>query len=107
MFGGLIGATLGLLLAPQSGEKTRTSLQHKSHELRDKVTRTAQDAQTRVETFAEETLAKAEALQQRGLDFVNENKERIENMAEAVKTAAQDTWAESGAKTRTESGSPY
>jgi gas vesicle protein len=26
MFGGLIGATLGLLLAPQSGDKTRTSL---------------------------------------------------------------------------------
>jgi gas vesicle protein len=36
LIGGLIGATTALLMAPQSGEKTRTMLRDKGTQLRDK-----------------------------------------------------------------------
>jgi gas vesicle protein len=50
--GGLTGAVVALLFAPQSGEETRTVIKEKSFELRDKASQTAEDALARAEAAA-------------------------------------------------------
>jgi gas vesicle protein len=42
--GGLTGAVVALLFAPQSGEETRTVIKEKGIELRDKASQTAEEA---------------------------------------------------------------
>jgi gas vesicle protein len=44
LIGGLAGATAMLLLAPQSGKRTRAKLQRQSHELREQAADTVEDA---------------------------------------------------------------
>ena len=51
--GGIIGAATTLLLAPQSGEETRTYIKDKSIELKDKAAVTYEDYYARVGEFAE------------------------------------------------------
>jgi gas vesicle protein len=55
VIGGLIGAGVALLLAPQSGEETRAMIGEKGIELRDMAYETAQDVQTRAGEFASQT----------------------------------------------------
>lgn len=98
LLGGLVGAATGLLLAPRSGVKTRLLLQDQGLALRDQVTHTVTDARARAEALVEETAAKAEALQQRGREFIAAEKNRIEKTAEAAIQAAQTTWANAAEK---------
>ena len=44
VIGGLVGAAVALLLAPQSGEETRTLIRDRSIEIRDQVEQTAAEA---------------------------------------------------------------
>ncbi len=46
LIGGLAGAGTMLLLAPQSGKRTRAQIRHKGLELRDQATDTIQEAMT-------------------------------------------------------------
>ena len=55
VIGGLIGAGVALLMAPQSGEETRALIADKSIELRDRATETAGDVQTRASDYAQQT----------------------------------------------------
>ena len=50
LLGGLIGAGTALLFAPQSGKKTRTEIQNKTIELRDRTTDTVKDAVSQVKS---------------------------------------------------------
>jgi gas vesicle protein len=50
--GGLTGAVVALLFAPQSGEETRTVIKEKGFELREKATQTAEEALARAEAAA-------------------------------------------------------
>lgn len=70
IIGGLIGAGAALLLAPQSGEETRTLIRDKSIELKDKAVATAEDVRVRAEQLAQETKEKA-------TDFVEDQKMRL------------------------------
>ena len=54
--GGLIGAAVALLLAPQSGEETRILIRDKSIELKDKASETADDYYSRAGEYASSTL---------------------------------------------------
>jgi gas vesicle protein len=45
--GGLTGAVVALLFAPQSGEETRTVIKEKSIELRDKASQTSEETLAR------------------------------------------------------------
>lgn len=63
--GGIIGAATMLLLAPQSGEETRTYIKDKSIELKDKASVTYDDYYTRVGELAEETKIKVSDLGQK------------------------------------------
>ena len=55
VIGGLIGAGVALLMAPQSGEETRALIADKSIELRDRAAETAQDVQMRASDYAQQT----------------------------------------------------
>jgi gas vesicle protein len=109
--GGLVGAVVALLFAPQSGEETRTMIREKSIELKDKAVETAEEARLRAERSLEEARARAEAayeevrrraeelsritkeraveLQKRGQVVLEEQKARIEGAIDAGKKAAQ------------------
>ncbi len=60
--GGLTGAVASLLMAPQSGESTRTLLKEKAIELGDQVNVSVDDARARAETITAEARTKAEAI---------------------------------------------
>jgi gas vesicle protein len=55
VIGGLIGAGVALLMAPQSGEETRALIGEKSIELRDRAYDTAEGVQTRAGELASQT----------------------------------------------------
>jgi gas vesicle protein len=60
--GGLTGAVVALLFAPQSGEETRALIKDKSIELRDRATASAEDVIARAEAAAAEARTRAEEL---------------------------------------------
>ncbi len=76
--GGLTGAVVALLFAPQSGEETRALIKDKSIELRDKAQMSAEEAYARAEELAAEARARAEQL-------ASEVKERGKSAIEAVR----------------------
>lgn len=60
--GGLTGAVVALLFAPQSGEETRALIKDKSIELRDKVEVSAEEAYARAEQLAADARLRADEL---------------------------------------------
>ena len=115
--GGLVGAATALLLAPQSGEETRTIIREKSIELKDKAVETAEEARERAEKAMEDARASAEAayaeartradelakltkdraveLQKRGQVVLEDQKTRLEEAIEAGKKVTQRKKSES------------
>jgi len=74
LLGGLAGAVVMLLVAPQSGTKTRANIQKKSIELRDQTAETVQEAMTQARTKARQLTTdvqdKVEELKQRGQEVL-------------------------------------
>jgi gas vesicle protein len=127
--GGLVGASVALLLAPQSGEETRTLIREKSIELKDKAVETAEEARARAEKAMEDARTRAESayaeararaeelstltkeraveLQKRGQVVLEEQKSRIGSAIEAGKKVAsrkkQETSESKGEETPGES----
>jgi gas vesicle protein len=62
IIGGLAGAVVALLFAPQSGEETRALIKDKSIELRDRASQTAEEALARAEQVAADARTRAEEL---------------------------------------------
>ena len=95
--GGLTGAVVSLLFAPQSGEETRALIRDKSIELRDMASQTAEEALARAEAAAAEARARAEELAKiartRAEELAQEVRSRGEGALEAVRrpTAAKKT----------------
>jgi len=58
--GGLVGAAVALLYAPQSGEETRAYIKDKSIELKDKAAETVEDARIRTEQALEDARVRAD-----------------------------------------------
>ena len=110
VIGGLVGAATALLLAPQSGEETRTLIRDKSIELKDKASETATEARTRAEAGLADAQARAEAalaeaqaryeelaqqakekteeLKQRGQVVLDEQKAKVEERISSMKKPA-------------------
>jgi len=59
--GGLAGAAMALLYAPQSGEETRAYIKDKSIELKDKASETVEEARVRTEQALEDARVRADA----------------------------------------------
>ena len=98
LIGGLAGAGTMLLLAPQSGKRTRAQIRHKSLELRDQATDTIEEAMTearatgqhltaRVHKQADKIQQQADKLQQRGQEVIDAQKERWSPVVEAGQKA--------------------
>ncbi len=87
--GGLSGAIVALLFAPQSGEETRALIKDKSIELRDRAQVTAEEALARAEQVAAEARTRADELAKearaRAEDLANEVRERGKSAVEAVR----------------------
>ncbi len=80
LFGGIIGAGIALLMAPQSGDETREQLKTRSIELKGRAEELASVAQDRV----------AE-VQTRGKVVLSEGKEKLQAVVEEGKAAAAKT----------------
>jgi gas vesicle protein len=59
--GGLVGAAVALLMAPQSGEETRTMIHDRGIELRDRAVVYGQDVQARAEAALEDARLRYDA----------------------------------------------
>ncbi|MEW5939234.1 MAG: YtxH domain-containing protein [Chloroflexota bacterium] len=88
--GGLTGAVVSLLFAPQSGEETRALIKDKSIELRDKATATAEQAVARAEAAAAAARARADELakqlRERGTAVYEDAKARGKSALDAVRS---------------------
>jgi len=115
LIGGLAGAAAALLLAPQTGEETRTYIRNKSIELKDKAVMTADEAReyaekamgearSRAEVAIDETRAWADELskmtqdlatdiQKRGSVILEEQKTKFEGIKSKVKGAGSESGA--------------
>lgn len=99
--GGLTGAIASLLLAPQSGEETRTYLKEKAIELGDRATETAEQTYAEAEAAANEAIARAQELlktaqaraaelSRQGQVVLEEQKARIGKRGAAAPKPAED-----------------
>ncbi len=90
--GGLTGAVVSLLFAPQSGEETRALIRDKSIELRDRAADTAEEALARAEAAAAEARTRAEELAKvaraRAEEVAKEMRTRGESVLDAVRRPA-------------------
>ena len=75
--GTLAGVVATLLLAPQSGEETRTQIREKSVELKDKAETTYADLQERLDSTASELRAEMEKLSARVEEALPERPEAV------------------------------
>lgn len=90
--GGLSGAVVALLFAPQSGEETRALIKDKSIELRDRAQQSAEEALARAEATAAEARARADELarqlKERGQEVYEDVRERGKTAVESVRSKA-------------------
>lgn len=74
VMGSIIGAGVALLMAPQSGDKTRALIKDKSNELRDKALETAENTRDRagktLGDISQTTRERANELMKRGQNLV-------------------------------------
>jgi gas vesicle protein len=95
VIGGLAGAVTMLLLAPQSGKDTRTQIQKKSLELRDRTAEMVQDTMAQVRSSVNKiTLDGRERfkeLKQHGQELAVEQLDHVSEAAQAGKKAIQSS----------------
>jgi gas vesicle protein len=76
IIGGLVGAAVALLTAPQSGEETRKYISDKSIELKNTAVEKAELARTKAEAAATEAQHYAEDIKKRSQDLYTEKIQR-------------------------------
>jgi gas vesicle protein len=95
VIGGLAGAVTMLLFAPQSGKETRTQIQEKGVELRDRTSQMVEETMDQVRLNARKITVdgreKLKELKQQGREIAVEQLNRVAEAAEAGKKAVQNS----------------
>lgn len=94
--GGLTGAVVSLLFAPQSGEETRALIRDKSIELRDRASGTAEEALARAEAAANEARLRAEELGRQARSRADELAREVRSRGEGAIDAVRKTTSKKG-----------
>lgn len=93
LVGGMAGAVAMLLMAPQSGEKTRKQIEQKSIELRDRATELVDDTLSQVRAKANNLMTSGrknfKELKHQGQELAVEQLEHVSDAAKAGKKAIQ------------------
>ena len=93
LIGGLIGSVAMLLLAPQSGKKTRAQILQEGIGLRDQVSENMEDVVLPTRSKARRVMAdvrkQAQELEQRGEDIIEEQEEIVSDVVRAEKKAVR------------------
>jgi gas vesicle protein len=91
--GGLVGAAVALLLAPQSGEETRTLIRDKSIEIKDRAVEYGQDARMRASKAMDDARMRAddaiEQLRMRGEEYVRIAREKATSIQKTYMPGAE------------------
>lgn len=76
--GGLIGAGLALLMAPQSGQETRNQIKNRTEEMRGKAVETAEQtrhkAEKAINEIADQTKQKVDDVRKRGQETADKTR---------------------------------
>ncbi len=93
VIGGLVGAAVALIMAPQSGEETRTLIHDRSIELKDKAAERAEAARIKAEAAAAEARARADELakltQEKANELMKKGQEVYQTQKSRIETAVQ------------------
>jgi gas vesicle protein len=94
LVGALVGAAAALLLAPQSGEQTRTLIRERGIELGQRADEIQAEARRRAEEIQAEARRRAEEIQAEALERAKKvqtrAKERAEKLQDTVKQAVEE-----------------
>ncbi len=85
IIGGAIGAVLGILFAPQSGEQTRAQIAERGIELRDELQRQAGKVQESVPGFVEQQRGRVKEAIEKGKEAAAKKRQEIIAQLEAQK----------------------
>jgi len=85
LVGGMIGAAVALLFAPQSGEETRTIIRDKGVEFKEKTVQSMEEAYARAEAAAAEARARADEL----VNITRERAEELKHRGQVILEAAK------------------
>jgi gas vesicle protein len=90
VIGGLVGAATALILAPQSGEETRTQILNQSMALRDAGEASVRQYREMAESYAHEFIDRAEEMgdqvQEQARIVLDSGKQRVAQVKEQVDT---------------------
>jgi len=90
LFGGLVGAAVALLTAPQSGEETREQIQHETERLREQMAKAVDEMRSSIEESSEDFKKRAEEILEAARAKVDEVKARLESLQAQGKTALEE-----------------
>jgi gas vesicle protein len=90
VFGGLVGAVLALLFAPQSGEETRAQIKEAGIELQDRAVEFSGEMRKKAEELSVETQRQAEQLSQEFSKATEEWSDKVDKHVAKGKGTASD-----------------
>ena len=88
IIGGLVGAAIALLMAPQSGEQTRAQIRDASLELKDRANETLAEAREKAEAITADARRRAEEItadaRKRSEEIIAEARKKADELQSSV-----------------------